>query len=199
MPWEKQFCESEALERAGAAFWTGGYEATPMSELLDRMGIQKGSFYATFGCKHQILIDSLRAYVQKNMAALGEMVDAPSPRVALEDHLRTVAAQSCGEDRQKGCYLLNMSLELSPRDAEVRDLAREALESHEDCYARVLGAAVSKGEVAADADVRGIARGLIALVLGMRVMSRSTVPPATILTVAAQAIRLLGPTGQKTN
>lgn len=48
MPSTKRFDVDEALDRAMETFWEHGYKATSMCTLLDGMGIQKGSFYATF-------------------------------------------------------------------------------------------------------------------------------------------------------
>ena len=82
MPWEKQFDQNETLELAMRAFWSGGYEGTSMTELLESMGIQKGSFYATYGSKHQVLIDALEAYVQDRFERFEAILDEPSPRTA---------------------------------------------------------------------------------------------------------------------
>lgn len=197
MPWEKQFDECEALERAGKAFWLGGYEGTSMTDLLEQMGIQKGSFYATYGCKHQVLIESLRAYAAKNFAAFDAMVESASPRDALEAHLRQVATQASGPEGNRGCYVINMTLELAPKDPEVRAISREALEKHEACYVRILDAAKSKHEIATHVDTRELARGLLATVFGMQVLARASAAPEMILAVAENAIRSLGCRSEK--
>ncbi len=59
MPSQKQFDVDEALGLALEEFWRQGYRATSMADLLGCMGIQKGSFYATFGSKHEIFVDAL--------------------------------------------------------------------------------------------------------------------------------------------
>lgn len=192
MPWEKQFDKDEALEKAGEAFWAGGYEGTCMTALLEQMGIQKGSFYATFGSKHQVLLDSLDGYVTRHLSALRELGRASSPRQALVRHLDEVVESACGAGRHLGCYLVNTALELAPRDAEVQALAQRTLAAHESVYASLLSSAKERGEVAADLDPKATARGLLALVLGIRVLSRSGAPAAVIHSAHEQALRLLG-------
>ena len=68
MPWEKQFDSDAVLDKAMQAFWARGYEATSMQDLVDCMGINRGSLYATFGDKHSLFIQALRRY------------DGPPPR-----------------------------------------------------------------------------------------------------------------------
>ena len=63
MPWEKQFDVDVALERAGEAFWSHGYETTTMRDLLSAMGIHKGSFYDTYGSKKKVYLVALDQYM----------------------------------------------------------------------------------------------------------------------------------------
>jgi len=45
----RQFDRDTALERAMDTFWTKGYGASSVQDLLDAMGINRGSMYDTFG------------------------------------------------------------------------------------------------------------------------------------------------------
>ena len=84
MPWEKQFDVDAALERAGEAFWANGYEATSVRDLLNTMGIQKGSFYDTYGSKKTAYLMALRQYMQRLAADFQEGAEqqTPHPRAA---------------------------------------------------------------------------------------------------------------------
>lgn len=53
MPWQKRFDVNRVRQQAMQEFWARGYEATSM-HLIDRMGINRGSFYDTFKSKHQV-------------------------------------------------------------------------------------------------------------------------------------------------
>lgn len=193
MPWEKQFDKANALERALDAFWWGGYDATSMTDLLDRMGIQKGSFYATFGSKHEVLIEALERYTAERFDEFERLHSEPSPRGALERHLRKLAAYACSAEGERGCFAVNSGLELAGRDDKVREIVQRALSAHEEHYFRLLVAARDRGEVARELDPRETARGLLALVLGIRVMARSRAPHSVIASVRDQALALLGP------
>ena len=70
----KAFDEEVVLDRAVEVFWAKGYEATSIQDLVDAMGIQRGSLYATFGGKHQLFLTALDRYgevvVKKLLAIL---------------------------------------------------------------------------------------------------------------------------------
>jgi hypothetical protein len=53
---QKEFDREAALDRAMAAFWSKGYAATSIEDLLAHMGIQRGSLYGTFGDKRTLFL-----------------------------------------------------------------------------------------------------------------------------------------------
>lgn len=191
VPWEKQFDRGEALDRAVRIFWKRGYENSSMDVLLKGMGIQKGSFYATFQSKHQILLEALRRYVDEWFAGFNELARRHSPLTALRSHLDDVVAQSTGAQRVMGCFVVNSALELAPRDPAVRVLIEETMQAHREFYRGLLEQAKTRGELPDTCDTAGRSAALLALVLGMRVMARGNVPAATIRAVRQQAEALL--------
>ena len=191
MPWEKQFVVDEALAKAEDAFWRQGYDATSMENLLQCMGIQKGSFYATFGSKHEILMAALERYISSRRVLAEKLLAEPSGLVALKQHLDSVSTESCGEGRALGCFIVNVSLELAPRDAAVRHLVQTALAGQEALYAGLLEKAKRAGEISAELDVSAVAKTLMSIVLGLRVLARAGVSEETIRSIRAQAAQLL--------
>ena len=59
---QKEFDREEALDRAMAAFWSKGYAATSIEDLVAHMGIQRGSLYGTFGDKRRLFLAALDRY-----------------------------------------------------------------------------------------------------------------------------------------
>lgn len=51
----REFDEDQALNAAMKLFWEKGYEATSLSDLTSKMGIQKPSLYSAFGDKKHCL------------------------------------------------------------------------------------------------------------------------------------------------
>jgi len=77
---------------------------------------------------------------------------------------------------------VKIALELANWDGEVWEIVDVAFSSHERNYAHLLGAAVEKGELQGAFDLERAARlrSLSLLVMGMRVLSRSSMPRSAI-------------------
>ena len=58
----KEFEESEALQKAMELFWQQGYEKTSMSDLVEHMGVHRGSLYDTFCDKHTLFLKTLDCF-----------------------------------------------------------------------------------------------------------------------------------------
>lgn len=64
----REFDEEKVLEAAMQLFWEKGYEATSLSDLTARMGIQRPSIYSTFGDKKELFEAALRRYTTSRAA-----------------------------------------------------------------------------------------------------------------------------------
>ena len=58
----KEFDENEVLERAKLLFWKQGFHATSIQNLVDHLGISRGSIYDTFGGKNELYEKALKVY-----------------------------------------------------------------------------------------------------------------------------------------
>jgi TetR/AcrR family transcriptional repressor of nem operon len=188
MPWEKQFDRGAALSAAEEVFWEKGYEATSLDTLLQRMGIQKGSFYATFGSKHKILMESLELYILERFNSFNRLALQYPPLEALEQHFDLVLEECRCEKPSRGCFLVNAAIELAPSNAEVAAVVQQTMEAHEAFYRKQLAKAKADNRLPKNYDVNGGASALIGLLMGMRVLARAGMPPATLDGLHRQAI-----------
>ncbi len=67
MPRPRIFDTDQAIDSAVDLFLAGGH-ATPLDELLDAMGIGRGSFYHAFGSKEAVYLKALRRWRQRSAA-----------------------------------------------------------------------------------------------------------------------------------
>jgi len=75
MPWTKNFDVDRTLDKAMRLFWAHGYEATSMQDLVDGMGINRGSIYSTYGDKRQLFLAALNRYDVECRKSLLESLD----------------------------------------------------------------------------------------------------------------------------
>ena len=59
----RSFDETVATARAGTLFAELGYEGTSVDDLVQRLGIHRGSLYSTFGSKRALYLRVLREHV----------------------------------------------------------------------------------------------------------------------------------------
>src|SRR5215467_9445236 len=80
----KQFDRGQVLDRAMALFWSRGYEATSIRDLVKATGINRGSIYGTFGDKKGLFLAVLDHYGEKVGQPLMAELSDPHPRRAIE-------------------------------------------------------------------------------------------------------------------
>ncbi|HFD81384.1 MAG TPA: TetR/AcrR family transcriptional regulator [Gammaproteobacteria bacterium] len=192
MPWEKQFDVDEALGKAMRAFWSKGYEATSMRDLVDAMGVNRGSLYATFGDKRALFIEALRRYSDREVSAvLSRARSGRSPREAVQALFDEVTADAGGGRNRDGCFLVNTALELAPHDADIAKLVSSGFEVIQGFFRERIKEGQALGEINAAVDARDVARMLLAALIGIRVISRSWPDQSLLNSIAAQAMALL--------
>jgi TetR/AcrR family transcriptional repressor of nem operon len=192
MPWERQFDRSEALERAMQTFWSRGYAATSMQDLVDRMGINRGSLYSTFGDKHELFLAALCMFDERvRQRLLAKLVAEYPPREAIRQLFVTYLAQAAQEDGNRGCLLTNTALELAAHDPEAARIVANAQEEIEEFFRGRIEAATARGDVVSVVPARELARGLLATLLGLMVLIRSRPDPSLLQSVVDDAMRRL--------
>jgi TetR/AcrR family transcriptional regulator, transcriptional repressor for nem operon len=107
----KQFDRNEALDRAMVTFWTRGYEATSIDDLVQATGIGRGSLYGTFGDKRQLFLAALDHYWNTvGMEMFAELPD-PEARHAIERMFDALIRRASNPKLPRGCLFTNTSLE----------------------------------------------------------------------------------------
>ncbi|MEM7231737.1 MAG: TetR/AcrR family transcriptional regulator [Planctomycetota bacterium] len=193
MPSTKQFDVNEALDRAMEAFWENGYEATSMTKLLERMGIQKGSFYATFTSKHEVYVQAIDRYIRERLTEFERAIDGIAPRDAIEMMFDAVNGEcSRKPSRTRGCLVVNAALELAPSDEEVGEIVRHSLVRHEKLLARLIQEGQESGDINESIEPRPTAKAMLGLIISMRVYARAGLPTSYPAALRAQALSLLG-------
>ena len=192
MPWEKQYDETDVLERAMEAFWARGYEATSINDLVAATGINRGSLYAGFSDKRSLFLRALDHYDREHRQAFLLALERDhAPREAILAAFRKVV-ETCEEGRnRKGCLLVNTAIELSPHDSDIGDIVKAKLEEVETFFRARIEAAQKEGTIRPEIPAAEKARVLFGLFIGLRVITRSRPDPVLMASIVNQVEALL--------
>lgn len=193
MPWEKQFDIEGGLDKAMQVFWAHGYEATSIQDLVDSMGINRGSLYGTYGDKRELFLAALHRYDETiRRQTLADLEKKFKPRQAIRGLFEAFAEPASGQRPARGCFLTNCALELAPHDVEVRKIIANAQKQTEAFFERMIKKGKASGEIAKEIRAINAARGLLASLLGMIVLTRSRPEKALIRSIIDDAMNQLG-------
>ena len=193
MPWEKQFDVEETLSKAMETFWSRGFVATSMQDLVDTMGINRASIYSTYGDKRTLFLQALRHYDSSyRTALLGQVAKENTPRNAIMAVFEGAVHETLKKGDRTGCMLVNTALELSPHDEEIAAIVAHSLEETEGFFRSMIERGQDAKEIPEGIDPAETARGVMNLLIALRVLSRSRPEEATLRAVVRQAEDLLG-------
>jgi AcrR family transcriptional regulator len=187
----KAFDPAAALEAAMNVFWSKGYEAASLDDLLSAMKIGRQSMYDTFGDKKQLYLAALGHYAETGRAALRERLFAgPSALAALEAFLQEAARGDAGQ-RERGCLAVNAVAEFGKADPEVYAFIERSQEMTERLFAELLARAREQGELAAGVDLGAAAHFIHTAIRGMRISAKAGASAAQLESTAAFAMTAL--------
>lgn len=191
----RAFDENEVLDAAIRCFWTRGYEATSVRDLASSMGLTGASLYNAFGDKHALYERALERYVDESVADRIRRLEDPAiaPRAAIGAFFDEVVERSLNDPEMKGCMVVNAAVELGPHDPRMRAAAGRTLGEIEAFFRRRVAAGQKDGAIATGQSPDDLARMLLGVLLGIRVLSRIS-PERTLLEgVVRPALAVLEP------
>lgn len=118
------FDKNEVLNSAMEVFWSDGYEASSIQKLLDSMGINRGSLYASFGDKEELFLLSLDLYeLHINKHLDDTLHSSHAENISTQEALRLFLISyfriTQTNINRKGCLLINSICELSIIDKKL--------------------------------------------------------------------------------
>jgi len=192
MPWEKTFDTDDAIDKATQVFWAKGYEATSLADLLKAIGINKGSFYNAFGSKKSLFTQSLLKYDrEQRRQILAQLTSLQDPLLAVNTLFDALIEQSLADVERKGCFLVNTALDLPNQDDDIQKTVKKGLHDFEAFFEQQVRLGISTGTIPTTVDPTVAAKGLLTLVVGLRVLSRGVFDQASLSAIKTQAIDLI--------
>lgn len=187
----KEFDRDEALHRAMEVFWSRGFEAASVGDLVKHMGINRQSLYDTFGDKHSLYLQALDRYREVEGRKMFELLERPgSVKRALRQLFERVVETSLGGER-RGCFVGNATSELAGRCRATAEKACGNLAAAEEALYRALLRGKREGEIGGGRDLRAVARFLYSSLQGLQLMSKATSDRKTLEDVVRVTLSVL--------
>jgi len=148
MPWETKFDINNAIDSATAIFWAKGYKATSLSDLLQAMDINKGSFYNTFGSKKALFTKALEKYDREHRhQLLTDLRELPSPVDAITQLFECSINESNNDPDKKGCFIINTAMDLPNHEGDVNLTITQGLKQVELFFKEQIERGIALGEI----------------------------------------------------
>ncbi len=190
----REFDEAVALDRAMDVFWRKGYHETSTEDLMEAMGIGRGSFYNTFGSKRDTYLRTLDRYLE--ILAEGgpyrALFTGEPGAGALEALLGTYLDSVGGDEGAHGCYLVHVAKEHRGEDAEVTAAIRKGLVGMRAILTEHMKVAQTQGVLPEHVDPEKAALLMMAVAWGSHVLIEAGVTKDDALD-AARVLFDMGP------
>jgi TetR/AcrR family transcriptional repressor of nem operon len=191
MPRPREFDEPTVLEAAMRCFWNRGFEQTSMRDLAGEMGITSASLYNAFGDKRSLYRRALGYYLEQSVRDRVARLSPLPPFSALRAFFDEIVERSVIDKQRRGCMLVNSALELAPYDPEFQKLVADEMIFIESFFLRCVAAAQEEGTITTRRPADELAKLLLSVLLGIRVLARTRPQRAVLEGAANGALRLL--------
>ncbi|CAG2134382.1 HTH-type transcriptional repressor BdcR [compost metagenome] len=188
----RQFDAAAALAAAQNTFLDKGYQATSTRELTQAMGLTQPSLYNAFGDKRSLFLLALDDYLNKSLRARIARAEANHPPAqAIAAFFGESVERALADPQHRGCMLINASLDASSDDPALREVVAEELDDLRAFFERSVRAAQAAGTLDAGFVPEDVAANLLAVQVGLRVLSRVMPERALLEAMVRQALSML--------
>lgn len=188
----KIFDEKEAIDKATEVFRNKGYDTASADELLNAMGIGKGSFYLAFkGGKQELYIRSLKQFAEEFSKKIISAIEHSDDQIQFIRRFFLVLADAENCDIDRGCYLGNALVQLSEKDEDIKKITAGLLKNLQKIFATVIRKAQENGTLKNSDDPEVLAWHLTNLWNGIHVTRRMEASHETLRLMIEMNLRIL--------
>jgi TetR/AcrR family transcriptional regulator, transcriptional repressor for nem operon len=190
----KNFDVDVACATAMDRFWAQGYEATSVQDVLDAMGINRASLYASYGSKEDLFIAVLDMYARRISQCVIDLLEqADDPVAGVMQVFEQTLIDLPEPWRSRGCLLVNTVAEAAQTAPHLAQRAQQHLRAVETAFEAALQRALRQQQwQCAHPDPQLGANLLFNYLVGLRVNCKSGADPETIRHSVSHALRLMG-------
>ncbi len=169
----REFALEEVLDKAVETFWSKGYEATSIQDLVENMGIHRGSLYAAFGDKQGLFLTVIDRYRKVVVRKLLDILDSdPSGKAAIRKFFAAVVEHVITGGPLRGCLVTNSAVERGLSDPQTAKKVSLCLKQLEEGFYKTLLRAQGAGEIDRGRNSRALAHYLTSCLQGLLVIGK---------------------------
>jgi TetR/AcrR family transcriptional regulator, transcriptional repressor for nem operon len=187
----REFDEEAVLDAAVQCFWAHGYEATSVRDLIEKTGITGASLYNAFGDKRALYQRALDHYVEDSVVDRIRRCEALAPREAIGAFFAEIVRRSLDDHQHKGCMLVNAALDVAPNDPGFQRIVAAVLIRVEEFFLGRIQAGQVDRTITRSLAAKTLARHLLGVLMGVRVLARVRPERALLEGVVSGALALL--------
>ncbi|HEY9215485.1 MAG TPA: TetR/AcrR family transcriptional regulator [Ancylobacter sp.] len=191
----REFDEEAVLNAAVECFWSRGYEATSVRDLIEKTGLTGASLYNAFGDKRAFYQRALDHYVEISILDRIRRCEAMAPREAIAAFFAEILKRSLDDGQHRGCMLVNAALDVVPHDPGFQDIVAGVLTRIEAFFLGRVRAGQADGTITLALPAEDLARHLLGVLMGLRVLARVRPERALLEGVVSPALALLDAIG----
>ncbi len=189
----REFDEEVVLDAAMRCFWTQGYGATSVRDLVAKTGVTGASLYNAFGDKRALYRKALDHYVEDSIGERLRRCAKLPPREAIDNFLAEILKRSLADREHKGCLLVNAALDVAPHDPEFRHAVANVLVRIERFFLQCVKAGQANGTITRARPAEQVAQHLLGILMGIRVLARVRPERALLEGIVSAGLGLLDP------
>ena len=182
-----------ALNAAMQVFWSQGYEATTLQDLLKAMGLSKSSFYQTFGGKKELFLRCISRYREKISQGLADLLESSdSGRSFIERMLLNSAAEARrASDARRGCLLMNTATECAQKDSDIAERVASGFEGLRVILCQAVRQGQAEGEITQELEAEALASYLISSLGGIKTVVKGGADEQRVRDIVTVTLRAL--------
>lgn len=187
----RDFDHQEVLSKALDLFWVKGYSETSMQDLVDHLGIGRGSLYNAFGSKKELFIEVLNYYKKMRLPLLVNNLNYSTIKVTMKEFLYSFIDRIITDEQKKGCLLVNTSTQKTSEEEGIAEIIARSEDELVELLTEVFNTAVEKDDYQFKQDIRATALFFSNTIKGLRVLSKSEYSRTDLESIVDTALMVL--------
>ena len=192
MPRVKLFDENEVLSKATELFWEKGYHATSIQDLVNHLGINRGSLYDTYGGKKELFYKAFQLYRTNNCNGITTFFkNQKDVKKGFRALFEMGIIESISDKDKKGCFVVNTTTELIPGENELLEILQENKKILEGLFYNFLLKGQQSGEISKSKNIKTISHLFYTFFSGLKVVAKVQTEPKELLNSVDEILMLL--------